>query len=60
MPVLVMSGLRDTKYSAIAERMADLIPCAELSSIDHAGHNPIADAPGEAYAAISAFLDRNS
>ncbi|MEN8238470.1 MAG: alpha/beta fold hydrolase [Actinomycetota bacterium] len=60
MPVLVMSGSQDEKYSTIAERMANAIPDAERVTIDHAGHNPLLDAPAEAYGAVSGFLDRRS
>ena len=57
MPVLVMSGGCDEKYSIIADDMARTIPKAERVTIEHAGHNPILDSPDQAYGAISAFLD---
>jgi len=60
LPVLVMSGGRDEKYSLIAESMASMISDSEWVAIDVAGHNPLLDAPDEAYAAISDFLDRHS
>ena len=60
MPVLLVSGQNDKKYTSIGEQMADLIPDAELVVIDDAGHNPLADQPGAAYGVVSAFLDRNS
>jgi 2-succinyl-6-hydroxy-2,4-cyclohexadiene-1-carboxylate synthase len=58
MPVLVMSGSRDEKYSLIADRMANMIPDAEQVTIDAAGHNPLLDAPYVAYGVISDFLNR--
>lgn len=60
MPVLLVTGQNDKKYTSIGEQMADLIPDAELVVIDDAGHNPLADQPGAAYGVVSAFLDRNS
>jgi 2-succinyl-6-hydroxy-2,4-cyclohexadiene-1-carboxylate synthase len=58
MPVLVMSGTRDEKYSIIADAIASMIPDVERMTIDHAGHNPLLDTPDQAYGAISDFLDR--
>ena len=60
MPVLVMSGDRDEKYSLIADAMASKIADVERVTIEHAGHNPLLDVPEQAYAAISDFLDRRS
>ena len=60
MPVLLVTGRNDEKYTSIGEQMADLIPGAELVVIDDAGHNPLADRPAAAYGVVSAFLDRNS
>jgi len=57
-PVLVMSGSRDKKYTLIADRMAELIPNEERVAIDGVGHNPLLEAPEVAYGSISAFLDR--
>lgn len=59
MPVLVISGDRDEKYSAIAERMAGVIPQSEVLAVADAGHNPLADSPTRTYGAISDFLDRH-
>jgi 2-succinyl-6-hydroxy-2,4-cyclohexadiene-1-carboxylate synthase len=60
MPVLVVSGGRDEKYSAIADEMASRIPDVERATVSGAGHNPLMDAPTEAHTAISDFLDRHS
>ena len=59
MPVLIMSGDRDDKYSHIADAMATRIPHVERVTIAGAGHNPLADQPAQAYGAISDFLDRH-
>ncbi len=58
MPVLLIVGSRDERYTSINDDMADLIPGGELLIIDDAGHNPLADQPDVTYAAISRFLDR--
>lgn len=60
MPVLIMSGSRDEKYSDIADSMARTIPDVERVTIDRAGHNPLLDTPDQAYGAISGFLDRHA
>jgi 2-succinyl-6-hydroxy-2,4-cyclohexadiene-1-carboxylate synthase len=60
MPVLVMSGDRDEKYSAISDEMMSRIPDVERVTVPDAGHNPLMDAPIEAHASISDFLDRHS
>jgi 2-succinyl-6-hydroxy-2,4-cyclohexadiene-1-carboxylate synthase len=59
-PVLLISGSRDARYTAINNAMADLIPEAELIVIDDAGHNPLADEPAATYGAVSDFIDRHS
>jgi 2-succinyl-6-hydroxy-2,4-cyclohexadiene-1-carboxylate synthase len=58
MPVLVISGARDEKYSLIADAMATRILDVERVTIDQAGHNPLLDTPDQTYGAISDFLDR--
>ncbi len=60
MPTLVMSGARDRVYCEIAQRMVTSIPGAQSATIEHAGHNPLLDAPEDAYGVISGFLDRHS
>ena len=45
MPVLLVAGALDTKYVAIAERMAGLIPDATLTVIEGAGHSVPLEAP---------------
>ncbi len=58
-PVLLIHGSTDTKYAAIAARMARSIPECSVISIAAAGHNPLLDAPDATYEAVSAFLDRH-
>ena len=60
MPVLVMSGGRDEKYSLIADAMASKIADVERVTVDDAGHNPLLDVPEQTYATISDFIDRRS
>jgi 2-succinyl-6-hydroxy-2,4-cyclohexadiene-1-carboxylate synthase len=60
LPVLLITGSRDERYTSINEEMAGLIPHAEFTVISDAGHNPLADQPEVTYGIVSAFLDRNS
>lgn len=57
-PALVVAGERDEAYVEIATDMARRIPDAELEIIEDAGHNPLADQPGNTHRMISRFLDR--
>lgn len=59
LPVLLVTGSRDTRYTNINEAMAELIPGAEFVIIDEAGHNPLADKPAATYGVVSDFLDRH-
>lgn len=38
MPVTLLAGARDTKFTALAREMARLIPCAEVQIVPDAGH----------------------
>jgi 2-succinyl-6-hydroxy-2,4-cyclohexadiene-1-carboxylate synthase len=60
LPVLLVTGARDVRYTSINQEMAKSIPDVEFIVIDGAGHNPFADQPEATYGAVSAFLDRNS
>ncbi len=44
-PVALIAGERDTKFRAIAERMAGLLPDAEVHVVPHAGHAVQLEAP---------------
>jgi 2-succinyl-6-hydroxy-2,4-cyclohexadiene-1-carboxylate synthase len=44
-PVLLIAGSRDTKFTAIATRMHELIPHSTLNILDNAGHNAHLDQP---------------
>lgn len=57
-PVLLVVGSRDERYTAINREMEQLIPTAELLVVDGAGHNPLADNPETTLDSISGFLDR--
>lgn len=60
MPVLLITGSSDVRYTAIGAEMATLIPGGERVVIDDAGHDPIADQPDATFGAISSFLNRHS
>ena len=57
-PVLVVTGALDARYTDIGERIADRIPHARHEVIPGAGHNPMLDAPAAFAAVVSGFLDR--
>lgn len=60
MPVLILTGERDTKYTAIgAELAASIGDTAEHLVIHGASHNPLAEHPRAVSAIISGFLDGN-
>ena len=44
-PVLLIAGSQDAKFTAIATRMHELIPQSTLSILDKAGHNAHLDQP---------------
>jgi 2-succinyl-6-hydroxy-2,4-cyclohexadiene-1-carboxylate synthase len=52
MPVALIAGERDVKFTALAERMADAIPHATLHVVTGAGHAAALEAP----AAVAAVL----
>ncbi|MDB4973425.1 MAG: hypothetical protein JWN48_1766 [Myxococcaceae bacterium] len=58
-PIHLLWGSRDpTAVFAIAERLADEIPGAELTRLSKVGHYPQLEAPDETAAAIVAWLDK--
>ncbi len=59
LPVLLVTGGQDERYTSIAREMGASIPDVEIAVIDDAGHNPLADQPEAAYGVVSAFLNRN-
>jgi len=60
LPVLLISGADDAKYTTIAGRMASALPDAQHVIIADAGHTPHLEQPGLFRAAIFGFLDRRS
>jgi 2-succinyl-6-hydroxy-2,4-cyclohexadiene-1-carboxylate synthase len=57
MPVLLVTGERDTKFTEIAEQMATLIPDATVKVIPDAGHAVHLEQPAEFLAALRRWLD---
>lgn len=45
MPVLLLAGEQDTKFTAIAHRMYSLLSQAQIEIIKHAGHTPHLEQP---------------
>ncbi len=59
LPVLLITGEEDTKYTAISRRMMDKLPDAEMVILASCGHDPLADDPAATHAVVSGFLDRH-
>lgn len=57
MPVLLVVGEDDTKFAAIAKRMASAIPHATVAFVPCAGHAAHLERPAEWVAMVTAFLD---
>jgi 2-succinyl-6-hydroxy-2,4-cyclohexadiene-1-carboxylate synthase len=57
MPVLLVVGALDEKFTAIAEQMAALIPNATLSVVADAGHVVHLERPAEFLATLQRWLD---
>ncbi|MFU8849207.1 MAG: alpha/beta fold hydrolase [Opitutales bacterium] len=58
MPVLLLTGSEDVKYTRIARAMHERLPQAMTHHIDGAGHMPHLEAPKDSAALISAFLTK--
>jgi 2-succinyl-6-hydroxy-2,4-cyclohexadiene-1-carboxylate synthase len=57
MPVLVLAGAEDTKFAALAERMADEVGAnADLALIEGAGHAAHLEQPGHFLAVVQRWL----
>ncbi|MEO0498211.1 MAG: alpha/beta hydrolase [Pseudomonadota bacterium] len=57
-PTLVLCGAEDALCPVFRhEKMAELIPGADLQIIDNAGHLPVLEKPDETNAAISKWLE---
>jgi 2-succinyl-6-hydroxy-2,4-cyclohexadiene-1-carboxylate synthase len=55
-PVLLICGVRDEKFTEIARRMHQLIPNSTLRIIDKAGHNAHLDQPEAFSQAVNSWL----
>ncbi|HUY76982.1 MAG TPA: 2-succinyl-6-hydroxy-2,4-cyclohexadiene-1-carboxylate synthase [Ktedonobacterales bacterium] len=55
LPTLVIAGALDTKYDAIARRMADALPHARLAIVPNAGHAVHFERPAAFDALVTAF-----
>lgn len=56
-PVLVLAGESDQKFTAIGRRLAAALPHGEFRSIPGVGHAAHLEAPGRAAEAVNAWLD---
>jgi 2-succinyl-6-hydroxy-2,4-cyclohexadiene-1-carboxylate synthase len=57
LPVLLIAGSRDEKFSAIAQRMHELIPRSTVSIIENAGHNAHLDQPDAFCDSVNMWLE---
>jgi len=55
-PTLLLAGADDPKYRALAERMAALLPRAEVGVVAKAGHTTHLEAPDEWLRRVTEFL----
>jgi 2-succinyl-6-hydroxy-2,4-cyclohexadiene-1-carboxylate synthase len=60
LPVLIVTGALDTKFCAIAERMAALIPNAQWVCTAQAGHTVHGEQPHHFDGLVRAFFDRRT
>jgi 2-succinyl-6-hydroxy-2,4-cyclohexadiene-1-carboxylate synthase len=58
-PVLLVAGERDAKFSQVARSMAAAIPAAKVTLFPNSGHSPHLEAPHRYAAALSAFLTQH-
>ncbi|HWE23027.1 MAG TPA: 2-succinyl-6-hydroxy-2,4-cyclohexadiene-1-carboxylate synthase [Myxococcales bacterium] len=58
-PVLLVAGERDAKFSEIARRMAAAIPRAQLTLVPSSGHSPHLEAPDRYASALVAFFTQH-
>ncbi len=56
MPVLLISGSEDEKYTAIASRMHAIIPNSKHVAVANAGHMPHLERPKQTAKALRAFI----
>jgi 2-succinyl-6-hydroxy-2,4-cyclohexadiene-1-carboxylate synthase len=55
LPMLAIAGARDEGYVSAARKLADTAPNARAQIVEHAGHAPQLQQPGELAALIAAF-----
>ncbi|MCL4251097.1 MAG: 2-succinyl-6-hydroxy-2,4-cyclohexadiene-1-carboxylate synthase [Anaerolineae bacterium] len=58
LPVLLISGADDAKFTQIARQMASALPHAQHVTIAQAGHTPHLEQPDAFRAAVTRFLER--
>ena len=55
LPLLALAGARDEGYASAARKIADTAPGAVAQIVEHAGHAPQLQQPGEVASLIAAF-----
>lgn len=56
MPVLILAGLADERYSKLGRAMADQLPNGQFRAISGAGHNAHLEMPGRVLSELLPFL----
>ena len=59
-PVLLIAGEEDLKFTALAREMAAAVPAAELAVLAEAGHTPHVEIPAAFAATVKGFFARFS
>lgn len=59
LPVLAIAGMLDHRYSEAARRIARGVPVGRAYLVEHAGHAPQLQRPGEVASALVDFLDEH-
>ena len=59
-PALVIAGAQDTKYVALAERLAGELPRAEVAVIPNAGHAVHLERPDAFVAVLRAWMEKHA
>ena len=59
LPVQLIVGQNDTRYCTIAQRMQTLLPRADVTVVEDAGHTVHVDQPGPFVKTVQCALSRN-
>lgn len=60
MPILLITGTNDTKYTDISTRIAQHLPATEQISIQNTGHSPHFEAPSQTLEILDSFIKKHT